>query len=285
MADKRLLLSLAHPDDESFGSGGLIARYASEGVEISYLCATKGDRGTVKPEYLEKYGSIEAVRAAELACAADKLGIAHLFQLGYNDSGMMGAFENKDPHCLWQANEMTVTGQVVEVIRKVRPQVVITFDPFGAYGHPDHIFMNRATTKAFLVADDGDFFPDKGEPYAPQKLYYTRISKSLVNLGIFQARLRAENPAEMGVNKDINMFEIRDNIPPLTTRIDVRNWLEEWDAASNCHESQGGGIAGQLPGWVRRWFFGDQTLSRHAPPVGRGEGVERDVFAGVDVSR
>ncbi|MCA9907518.1 MAG: PIG-L family deacetylase, partial [Anaerolineae bacterium] len=146
MSDRRMLFSLAHPDDESFGSGGLIAKYVAQGVDAYLICATNGDVGTVKPEYLNGYSSIAELRLAELACAASKLGLKQVFTLGYKDSGMMGSSANQDPACLWQAPQDQITRQVVETIRQVKPQVVVTFNKYGGYGHPDHIAIQRATT-------------------------------------------------------------------------------------------------------------------------------------------
>ena len=154
MSNRRLLISYAHPDDESFGLGGLIARYVAEGVEVSLICATNGERGTVKEEFLEGYNSIAALRLAELECASEKLGFKHVVKLGYKDSGMMGSETSNDADCLWQAQEDEVTRRVVEVIRDLKPQVVITFNRYGGYGHPDHIAIQRATTNAFPLASD-----------------------------------------------------------------------------------------------------------------------------------
>src|SRR5436309_1317223 len=152
MSNRRLLISYAHPDDESFGLGGLIARYVAEGVEVSLICATSGERGTVKEEFLKGYDSVKELRLAELDCAAEKLKLKHIVKLGYKDSGMMGSETSNDADCLWQATEDDVTRRVVEVIRDLKPQVVVTFNKYGGYGHPDHIAIQRATTKAFPLA-------------------------------------------------------------------------------------------------------------------------------------
>src|SRR5689334_3486846 len=128
MAERRLLISLAHPDDESFGLGGIIAKYVAEGVDVYYICATNGDRGTVSPELLNGYASIAELRLAELDCASEKLGFKKVYKFGYKDSGMMSSEDNKDAECLWQAPQDQVTRQVVQVIREIQPQVVITFN-------------------------------------------------------------------------------------------------------------------------------------------------------------
>ena len=98
---KRLLICYAHPDDESFGLGALIARYVAQGVEVYLICATSGEAGSMDKSYIEQYGSIQAARLAELTCAVERLGIHDLFLLGYRDSGMMNHVDNTHPQCLW----------------------------------------------------------------------------------------------------------------------------------------------------------------------------------------
>lgn len=278
MPPKRILFALAHPDDESFGSGALIAKYVAEGAEVFYICATDGSRGTVAPRFIEQYGSVEAVRAAELECAAQTLGFKAVYNLGYRDSGMMGSLENDDPACLWQADEDEVTRRIVEIIREIQPQVIITFDPYGGYGHPDHIFIHRATTRAFHAAADPVQFADAGAPYAPQKLYYTAFPRKLLHFYIFMTRLRGENPRAIGENKDLDLVAILDHTLPATAKIDVLAHLDTGDAASACHASQ---ISprNELPKWLRRITSGKQGLTRiHPAPNGK---KERDLFEGL----
>jgi len=272
---RKILVSLAHPDDETFGAGGLLAKYASEGAEISYICATDGARGTISDEILAEHGgSAEAVRYAELDCAAKVLGFKNVYKLGYCDSGMMGSEANSDPTCLWQADEEKVAAQVGEIMREIQPQVVITFDPFGTYGHPDHIFIHRATVRAFNA------IVEEGAGYRPQKLYYIALDKWLMRLRIWQARLQGQNPRKIGKNNDIDLTEIRDNVPPVTTRIDVRAWGDAWEAAARCHRSQLDPRQG-INRWLRRIIERSQGLQRVYPAVNSGEKIERDIFAGV----
>lgn len=278
MADKRLLLSLAHPDDESFGSGALIARLVDEGVDVSYICATKGDRGSVSDDYLASYGSVAATRDAELDCASAALGFSEVIKLGYGDSGMMGSPANEDPDCLWQADETAVTAHIVQAIRRIKPQVVLTFDPFGAYGHPDHIYMHRATTRAFHAAGDAEQFPAAGPAYAPQKLYYTNIPRGLIRLGIWAQRLQFKNPRKYGVNNDLDMVEILNHAPPAHAWINIVAYMAQGDAAAACHASQGGGKNLLVPDWVRRWLVRHQTLTRAAPAPQRGQRKETTLF-------
>jgi N-acetyl-1-D-myo-inositol-2-amino-2-deoxy-alpha-D-glucopyranoside deacetylase/mycothiol S-conjugate amidase len=281
MTPFRLLFSLAHPDDEAFGSGALIARYVQQGVQVDYILGTDGGRGTVPPEILERYGgSVAAVRSAEMECAAATLGFHEVVKLGYGDSGMMGSPENDDPACLWQADETEVTGKIVAVLRRLRPQVVVTFDPFGAYGHPDHIFMHRATKRAFFAAGDPAQFPEAGPAYAPQKLYYTAFPRVALNLFIALSRWRGEDPSKIGTNKDLNLLAIRQHAQPITTRVAVGAYQAIAEKAAACHASQIGPRQ-RIPRLLRAVLGRQQALTRYHPPLGLGEKMEHDLFAGV----
>lgn len=286
MANRRLLIAYAHPDDESFGNGGLIAKLVDAGVDVYLICATDGDMGTIPEEMQGQYETVRELRLAELACASEKLGFKDVFTFGYKDSGMMGSESTEDPDCLWYAHQHhhdTLTRRVVAVIRQVQPQVVLTFNKYGGYGHPDHIAIQRATTDAFKLAADGNYAADQA-PYQPQKLYYSSIPASYVRLGLFLARLRGEDPRRMGTNKDIDMAAIVDHIEPAHIEIDISNYIEAWDEASACHASQGGGgFMKQFPMFIRRFLMGKQRLTRVYPEPGHERIDEHDLFAGVRV--
>jgi LmbE family N-acetylglucosaminyl deacetylase len=284
--NRRLLIAYAHPDDESFGLGALIAKYVAEGVDVYLICATDGGAGTVEAKYLENYGSIRELRLAELDCAAEKLGIRQVFNLGYKDSGMMNSETSTDPECLWcvaQNEPDRVTRDVVEVIREVQPQVVITFNKYGGYGHPDHIAIQRATTDAFFLAGDETFAT--GQPgYQPQKLYYSNIPRFMIQIGIWMMRLRGQDPRRVGVNKDIDIQAILDNCEPQHTRVDIRAYYDAWDEASACHASQGGGGGFSLiPKRLRRYLSPYQGFTRIYPTPNRDRIDEYDMFAGVQI--
>lgn len=277
---RRLLISYAHPDDESFGLGGLIAMYVAQGVEVSLICATNGECGTVNPEFLNGYDSIAALRLAELDCAAETLGLKHVVKLGYKDSGMMGSETSSDADCLWQAPIEDVTRRVVEVIRDIKPQVVVTFNRYGGYGHPDHIAIQRATAEAFPLASDRNY--DTGQtPYAPQKLYYTSIPASMIRLGVWMTRLRGQDPRKLGRNKDFDLVAILDHIEPTHTQVNIRDYYEAWDKASACHASQLGGGGLSVPKWLRRTIAPQQGLTRIYPAPARDRIDERDLFENV----
>ena len=279
---RRLLISYAHPDDESFGLGGLISRYVSEGVEVSLICATNGDVGTVRPEFLKGYNSVKELRLAELDCAAEKLKLEHVVKLGYIDSGMMGSETSNDPACLWQAPVDDVTRRVVEVIRDLKPHVVITFNQYGGYGHPDHIAIQRATTKAFPLASDENYITGQA-PYEPQKLYYSGISTRQIRAGIALTRLRGQDPRHLGRNKDFDLVAILDHVEPAHTAIDIRNWFGAWDEASACHASQLGGGGPRFPLWLRRVISPYQMFTRVHPKPLLNRVDEHDFFQNVRV--
>lgn len=280
MASRRLLISYAHPDDESFGLGGLIARYVAEGVEVCLICATNGECGTVAPEYLDGYASVAELRLAELNCAAETLGLKQVYKLGYRDSGMMGSETSSHPNCLWQADQTEVTRRVVEVIREVRPQVVITFNRYGGYGHPDHIAIQRATTAAFSAAAMPDY--DTGqEPYQAQKLYYSGIAAAFLRFAITMLKVRGKDPRRLGKNADLDLQAILDHVEPVHARVSVRRYYATWDTASNCHRSQLGGGTPKLPLFLRRLIAPNQDFTRIYPAPAANRVDEHDLFAGV----
>lgn len=281
MAERRLLFALAHPDDESFGYGGVIARYVAEGVDVYLICSTNGDAGTVAEEFLAGHDSVAALRLAELDCAAAKLGLKQVFKLGYKDSGMMHSETSRDPACSWQAPPEELARRVVEVIRQVRPQVVVTFNEYGGYGHPDHIAIQRATALAFSLAGDPAYITPGLEPYQPQKLYHSSIPTLMLRLTIARLRLAGKDPRRVGRNADIDLVAVLDHVEPTTTLVNVSDYLKVWDAASACHASQLGGGFVRLPLFVRRLFAARQAFTRVHPPPARPRVDEYDLFSGV----
>lgn len=290
MSQKRLLISFAHPDDESFGLGGLIAKYVDEGVDVYLICATNGDVGTISPELLNGYASAAELRLAELDCASQILRFKQVLKFGYKDSGMMGSSSNDDPDCLWyqwQHKPERVTRRVVEVIREVKPQVIITFNNYGGYGHPDHIAIQRATVKAFELANDPDYEVHNLPPYQPQKLYYNRFPTFMMRMRIWQTRLRREDPRRVGRNRDIDLLKILENVEPAHAKVDIKNYLDVWAAASACHKSQGGGLGrdGLLLRLFRLFAGTNQEFTRVFPSPQYPYVDEHDLFANVNFAQ
>jgi LmbE family N-acetylglucosaminyl deacetylase len=277
---RRLLISYAHPDDESFGLGGLISKYVAEGVEVYLICATNGDCGTVAPEHLNGYESVAELRLAELDCAAETLGLKHVYKFGYRDSGMMGSETSKFAGCLWMADQPELTRRVVEVIREIRPQVVITFNQYGGYGHPDHIAIQKATTTAFFAAGSAEYETGQ-EPYHPQKLYYSGIAAASLRLSLTLLRLQGKDPRRLGKNKDLDLQAVLDHVEPVHALVDVRSYFNAWDAASACHKSQLGGGFMRYPLFVRKIVTPRQGFTRIYPAPQANRVDEHDLFAGI----
>jgi LmbE family N-acetylglucosaminyl deacetylase len=289
MEKRRLLICYAHPDDESFGLGALIAKYVDEGVDVYLICATNGDAGSMDEEFLTGDRTIKDVRLEELARASEILQFKDVFMLGYHDSGMMGNPENDLAGSLWYTwnhDPNKVTREVVEVMRQVRPHVILTFNEYGGYGHPDHIAIQKATMAAVSIANDPDYVTDGLPPYQPQKVYYSGIQKLPVQIGIAMTRLKGKNPRQLGRNQDIDIVAILEHIDAPTTRIDISQYWDEWDRASACHASQGGGGGSflGLPRWARRKLFPTQSFTRVFPPVQQAGIIERDLFENVSLT-
>jgi LmbE family N-acetylglucosaminyl deacetylase len=285
---RRMLLSLAHPDDESFGMAGTIARYVGEGVQVYLICATNGDVGVADPHFMEDYTSVAQLRMAELCCAAQTLGLAHIYPLGYRDSGMMGSPDNQHPESLYAADLDEVARRITAIIREVRPQVVVTFDPYGGYGHPDHIKMHQATVRAFEAAGDPQRYPEQVAggllPYRPQKLYFTTFDRRWLRVIVRLMPLWGQDPAQMGRNKDINLYEVAAHDSPVHARISTKAYEGVAQKARECHASQLGGVGGprRLSQVISRLVVGPQELyTRAYPPVDGRRIKEHDLFAGV----
>ncbi|MEU2563753.1 N-acetyl-1-D-myo-inositol-2-amino-2-deoxy-alpha-D-glucopyranoside deacetylase [Streptomyces longispororuber] len=185
---RRLLLVHAHPDDESINNGATMAAYAADGAAVTLVTCTLGEEGEVIPAELahlaaDREDALGAHRIGELAAAMKELGVAdHRFLGGtgrYRDSGMMGTEQNHRPGAFWAADVDDAAAHLVEVIREVRPQVLVTYDPDGGYGHPDHIQAHRVAMRAVDLAGEAAFRADLGEPHTVAKVYWNRVPRSV----------------------------------------------------------------------------------------------------------
>ena len=280
MSRARLLICFAHPDDESFGLGAAIPKWIDDGVSVSLVCATNGDVGTV-PEHLQaRHKTIADLRLSELECARQYLKFSEVVMLGYRDSGMTDSETSRHPDCLayqWRHHPASVTERVAAAMRRIRPQVVVTFNRYGGYGHPDHIAIQRATEAAFHQLRRDDLPPGD----QPQKLYYTAFPTFSLRLGILKLRLRGQDPRRQGRNQDVDSLKTLENTEPVHTRIPIADYLPIWELASRCHESQGGGRINRSSRLLRRWLYGKQGFTRAFPVPVRDRVDEDDVFAGV----
>ncbi|NTV62902.1 MAG: GlcNAc-PI de-N-acetylase [Oscillochloris sp.] len=280
----RILVVLAHPDDESFGMGGTLAFYAWCGVEVHLICATGGEEGEMDPQLLEGYGSIAERRAAELRGAAQALGLTSVTMLGYRDSGMPGAEANRHPQALVAQPGEVVAARVVAEIRRLRPHVVITFDPIGGYRHPDHIAIQQATVTAFHTAGDPSLFPGEYPAYGPQKLYFHTFGRGLLKLAVWLMPLFGRDPRRFGTNGDIDLAALAEVAFPIHAEIDFLPVTKARDEAAACHVSQGGGSGG-LRGvlGVLGQILGSRDTFMRAYPEPAPKQRERDLFAGVNI--
>lgn len=245
MPHQSLLLSFAHPDDESFGTGGTMAYYAKQGVYVALICATRGEVGEISDPALASVETLPTVREEELRRAAEVLGIAEVTFLDYRDSGMAGTPENDDPRAFKNASADEVVRRLVGHIRRLCPGVVVTFDPTGGYGHPDHIAIHTHTVAAFHAAADASQFPDEGEPWQAERLFFSAIPRS------FFAHMR-QQMEQVGVDmSEWEQFpELGVEDEEINAVLDVtEHWEAKW-AALNAHRTQ----------------FGDNNMFKQLPP-------------------
>ncbi|MEU1298289.1 N-acetyl-1-D-myo-inositol-2-amino-2-deoxy-alpha-D-glucopyranoside deacetylase [Streptomyces shenzhenensis] len=232
---RRLLLVHAHPDDESINNGATMARYATQGAQVTLVTCTLGERGEVIPPRLRHLtgAALGAHRLTELRSALGELGVTDVRLLGgagrYGDSGMMGLPDNDATDCFWQADLDEAAGRLVEVVTEVRPQVLVTYDDNGGYGHPDHIQAHRVAMRAVeLAADAGWSVP---------KVYWNRIPRSVAEAAF--ARLRTELPglpfARSGSVDDLPGVVDDDRI---TTAVDGTAHAAAKAAAMRAHATQ-----------------------------------------------
>lgn len=278
-----LMAVLAHPDDETFGMGGTLAKYANQDIDVYLICATHGEVGEMDAEFLEGFESPAQRREYELRCAAKNLGIKEVIFLNYRDSGMAGSENNSHPDSLFVADLNKVAEEVVQYIRKIKPTIVLTFDPIGGYRHPDHIKIHEATVKAFHLASDETYKDDLNQaPYQVKKLYFHSIPKNFLRWMLRLMKLVGKDPRKFGKNQDIDLVSIAEVHFPTHAIINYSKFAKLRNEASACHSSQGGSkISGGLMGWLQRLMGSKDRFMREFPKPAPGEPMERDLFQGI----
>lgn len=181
MATKRLLGVFAHPDDEGIISGALY-HYHTLGVETGLVYATRGEVSESSDSVLTAPANFGEMRETEMRAAAEILKVHSLWFLGYRDSGLPGTSDNYDKRAFIRARAAEVIGKLVAIIREFHPQVIVTFDESGGYGHPDHIAIYKYTIGAFHAAADGALYPELGPAYSAAKLYYASFARRQILL-------------------------------------------------------------------------------------------------------
>jgi N-acetyl-1-D-myo-inositol-2-amino-2-deoxy-alpha-D-glucopyranoside deacetylase/mycothiol S-conjugate amidase len=225
----------AHPDDESISTGGILAKYSEQGFRTALAYGTKGEAGEIlNPQFVspEQGLNIKEIRAIELEAAVKVLAVDSVYYLGYRDSGMAGSPENHHPQAFARADIDEATTRLVEIIRHVRPQVIVTYNEKGTYLHPDHIMANRVTVRAFQASADPQFEIDRSlKPWQPAKLYYTAIPLERIRRMYRIAKEQGEDP---GFDPDV----LGTKEEKISATVDVRKYLARKLKALNCHQSQ-----------------------------------------------
>ena len=261
----KLLAIFPHPDDETLGLGSTFARYSAEGVETYLICATRGERGWYESEGPDPgLEGLARIREAELRCAAEHLGLKEVNFLDYIDGDVD------------QTDAPEIIRKLVAPIRRIQPQVVVTFAPDGAYGHPDHIALSQFTNGALVCAADAAF-EDGQVPHRVSKLYYMVDSLDVV---------KAANEAFGGIRMEVDGVTRHHQgweDWKITTVLDNKNYMDRVQRAIQCHKSQ-------LPGYgpIGEWsiaeltrVFGIGHFYRAFSLVNGGRNVETDLFEGL----
>ncbi len=290
---RRLLLVHAHPDDETIASGVTMARYVDEGVGVTLLTCTRGEEGEVLVPELEKLAAahddeLGTHRVTELAAAMAVLGVTdHRFLGGagrWRDSGMMGTPSNDRPDAFWRADLLEAAAEVAAVVREVRPQVLVTYDTFGGYGHPDHIQAHRVAMYGAQLAAAAAFRPDLGRAWDIAKIYWSAIPRSYVQQGI-EALVKAGKSAFFGVESaDELPFLVDDEL--VTTHIEGVDFEPRKMAALREHRTQ---VELDGPFFQMAELLGPDAMGREFFILVKGvpgrhvdeDGRETDLFAGL----
>jgi N-acetyl-1-D-myo-inositol-2-amino-2-deoxy-alpha-D-glucopyranoside deacetylase len=289
----------AHPDDETINNGVTMARYVAEDVGVTLLTCTLGEEGEVLVPELAQLAADQAdqlggYRIGELRAAMAELGVTDMRFLGgagrYRDSGMMGTPANRHPRAFWNADLEEAAAHAVAVVREVRPQVVVTYDENGGYGHPDHIQAHRVAMRAVEAAADPAFRPDLGAPWTAAKVYWSCIPLSVLQRGMEALRQMGEESMFEGVGST-------DDVPSVVSDDEVAAAFEglafadRKAAAMRAHATQ---ITVDFPFFALSNKLGQEVLGIEYYRLVRGErgpaaasgpaaehGWEDDLFAGL----
>lgn len=283
--DVRLLVVRPHPDDESSATGGLLAHYAARGVRTGVVICTGGEEGEIRDPTLDPVADrprLRALREQELRQACALLGVAELRMLGYRDSGMAGTPANQHRDAFVQAHLHEAAGRLVRIIRALRPYVIVTEPPGGAYGHPDHIRCYEVSREAFQAAGDARAYPEAGPVWPVAKLY----AIAQIDDGQWETLRPAFQAAgfDMG-GRQRDRTQARGAGPETATvALDVRPYSEIQRQALLAHRTQipPDSLWRRLPAELYRRAFATAYCLRLHPPVAPGES-EQDLFEGLPV--
>lgn len=290
-----LLTVHAHPDDEASKGAATVAKYHAEGVTTVLVCCTGGEEGDLQNPGLREAGQpfhgltpeeekakLAELRPLELDEAARIIGFDHVEMLGYRDSGMPETHTNEHPDSFHQADVDEATGRLVGVIRRLRPQVVLTYgDDQRGYPHPDHLRVHDISVLAFDRAGDPDWYPETGEPFQPSKLYYTVWSRARM-LAVHHALIAKNGESPF----DEKWFERPDHDGRITTKIDIAEFQWARSGALKAHATQ---IDPNEPWWFGLdddelnvvWPWEEWVLARSLVGPIPAHREETDLFEGV----
>ena len=242
-----VLAAFAHPDDEGFGCGGTLAMLVSRGARVTLVCGTNGDVGEISDPALATPETLGQVRQEELRRAMEVTGVGDLRFLDYRDSGMVGSEDNRHPNALHQADAGQIVDRIVEVMNETQPQVVLTHDPSGGYGHPDHIAMCRHVTAAFSK------FAGQGGAKDSRALYYVCFPRS-------NFRRMWREMLDLGITPPFASMDIDSLGTPddeVTVTRDVSEYVDTKIASLDCHQTQldPNGPFAQLPQELNREYM------------------------------
>ncbi|MFJ9696705.1 N-acetyl-1-D-myo-inositol-2-amino-2-deoxy-alpha-D-glucopyranoside deacetylase [Kitasatospora sp. NPDC101183] len=285
---RRLLLVHAHPDDESIGNGATMARYAAEGARVTLVTCTLGEGGEVIPPELahltaDREDALGPYRIGELTEAMRALGVADFRFLGgpgrYRDSGMMGVPDNDAPGCFWRAGVDEAAGHLVAVIRETRPQVLVTYDENGGYGHPDHIQAHRVAMRAHELAAEPGFRPELGPAWRIAKVYWNRMPRTVIEAALAATAARGAFPG-VAATADVPGV-VPDGL--VTTVLDGRAYAASKSAAMAAHATQitVDGDSFALSNHLGQPLLATEYYQLVHGQAGPGE-PEDDLFAGLD---
>ena len=293
MPERRLLLVHAHPDDESIGTGAVMAKYAHEGASVTLVTCTLGEEGEILVPGLahlaaDQEDRLGDHRRTELADAMSALGVTDWRLLGgpgrFRDSGMVGTASNERPEAFARADLLEAASELVAIIREVRPQVLVTYDDFGGYGHPDHIQAHRVAMYAVSLAAAPSFRPDLGDAWAVDKVYWTAFPRDVVRRGIQMLRDAGETTGFAAMDPDDIPFVVDDDL--VTTAVPAQDYLDRKMDALRAHATQ---VAVDGDFFALSNNLGSEALGIeyfrlvHGVPAGPRDdnGRETDLFAGV----
>lgn len=267
MSSRTLLAVFAHPDDEAFGTGGTLARYAAEGVNVKLVCATRGESGKITDPDIDSASGVASLREEELKGACRVLGIDSPIFLDFHDSGREERTRHDDERALLNVDELELERVLLAHLAEIRPDIMLTFDPHGIYGHIDHVKMHRAASAAFWSA--GSVLNP-----APKRLFYTAMA--VERMKAMQA-LRQRSPlAEL----DAALYGVTED--SFAAVLDVSAYADEKRAAVRAHRTQTGpnsSFAG-IPEEMWREMFAKETFTLGGLRGSFPEAPVDDLFAG-----